>query len=289
VGALSTAIVLVTFTDLAIGWSTTLDTDPTRVARMVQAVAWPWHRLVPSAVPSVELVEQSQFFRLERGGTLPAGASRALTAWWPFTVLAILTYGLLPRLALLALAAVRLRAATAALLLDDPGVTALLDRMGSPEIATAAAEHGEAPDEGVGRASTTHPAITGAADAVIWEGGIAVDAARPYARERLGVDVETIVEAGGGRALSADRAALERIGSNGPRTILVFTPAWEPPLLELLDFLRELRRVVGDAASIVVTPVPDAIRAVTDVERDTWTRAMARLRDPRLYVEAGAA
>jgi hypothetical protein len=40
--------------------------------------------------------------------------------------------------------------------------------------------------------------------------------------------------------------------------------------------------------SIVVAPVPDGPRAVSDVERATWTRAVARLADPKLYVETGA-
>ena len=39
------------------------------------------------------------------------------------------------------IAGARLRAATKALLLEDPRVTALLDRMASPDIETAAAEH----------------------------------------------------------------------------------------------------------------------------------------------------
>ena len=288
IAALATAIVLVTFTDLAFGWSTTLEAEPARVAQIVRAVAWPWHELVPSAVPSIELVEQSQFFRLERSGALPEGASRALTEWWPFTVLAIVTYGLLPRLALLALAAARLRKATAALLLEDPGVTALLDRMGAPEIETTAADHDTAPGDRAGPLPAAPPALADGACAVIWEGSLGIDDARRYARERLGVNVQTIAEAGGGRALSADREALERIAASGARAVLVLTPAWEPPLLELQDFLRELRSRVGDA-SIVVSPVPDAARAVTDTERDTWTRAMAHLRDPRLYVETGAA
>ena len=56
-----------------------------------------------------------------------------------------MTYGLVPRLVLLVLAARALRAATAALLLEDSQVTALLDRMASPEIETAAPEHDDAP------------------------------------------------------------------------------------------------------------------------------------------------
>ena len=135
---LVTAVALVTFSDLAFGWSTTLDVPAATATRIVQGIAAPWASFAPLAVPSPELVEQSQFFRLERTG-VASGAARALGAWWPFTVLAVVTYGLLPRLLLLALTAARLRTATGALLLEDARVTALLDRMASPAIETAAA------------------------------------------------------------------------------------------------------------------------------------------------------
>jgi hypothetical protein len=285
VAALVTAVMLVAFSDLAFGWSTTLDADPAAVTRAVHAIAWPWAALVPPAVPSAELVEQSQFFRLEGSSPAP-GSPRALGAWWPFTVLALVTYGLVPRVALLALAAARLRAATRRLLLDDSEVTALLDRMASPDIETAAAEHDVTPALDVGIRPTAPRALAGSARALIWEGSLPVDKARDYARVHLGLDVTSVAEAGRGE-LAEDRAALERLATDVAQSVLVLTPAWEPPLLELLDFLAELRRRVGSAVSIIVAPVPDGPRAVTHVERATWTRALARLTDPKLYVEAG--
>ena len=318
VAALAAAIMLITFSDLAFGWSTTLDADPAVVTRVVQWIAWPWAALMPPAVPSAELVEQSQFFRLE-GGAATAGEPHALGAWWPFTILALVAYGLVPRLALLILAATRLRVATKQLLLDDPAVTALLDRMASPEIETAAADagtrawmpaveqcreqlprdargratqgavaaHDVAPPLEIGVSPTARRPITGSARALIWEDSLPADAAREYARTHLGLDVTSVTAAGAGE-LTADRAALERLAADVAQTLIVFTPAWEPPLLELLDFLAELRRRVGSGASIVVAPVPDGPRAVNDVERATWTRAIARLADPKLYVETAA-
>jgi hypothetical protein len=286
VAALVAAVMLVTFSDLAFGWSTTLDANPELVTRVVQTIAWPWHALAPGAVPSAALIEQSQFFRLDVSSVAPP-SPRVLGAWWPFIVAALMTYGLAPRLVLLAFTAARLRAATVALLLEDSHVTALVDRMATPEIETAAPEHDDAPAVEVGVAAPAPPRITGSAHALIWEGSLGLDAARQYARERLGLDVVGIAEAGGGSALTSDRAVLERLAADVAQTLVVFTPAWEPPLLELLDFLAELRRRVGASASIVVTPVPDGERAVTEVERATWSRAIARLADPRAYVETG--
>ena len=283
VGALATAVLLVTFTDLAFRWSTTLDLDSQVVTRIVHAIAWPWHAFVPSAVPSAELIAESQYFRL--GSELASG--RALAAWWPFTLLTLVTYGLLPRLVLLLVAGARLRAAERALLLDDARVTALVDRMGSPAVETAAAEHVESTAAPTADAAAYHE-VKGRAHAVIWEGCVSAPAARAHARNRFGLELVAIVEAGGSRTLGADKQALDAIGSSERGTVVVFTPAWEPPLLELLDFLSELRRRAGAEHSIVVAPVADGARAMTAVEHETWARAVGRLRDPKLYVEAGA-
>ena len=71
--------------------------------------------------------------------------------------------------------------------------------------------------------------------------------------------------------------------------VVIFTRAWEPPLLEFLDYLTALRQGVGADVSIVVAPVPETRTGVTDVEHTTWSRAIARLADPHLYVETGSA
>src|SRR5690606_30374753 len=230
--ALATGALLVAFTDLAFGWSTTLAVEPETVARLVEAIAAPWRSIAPQAVPSLALIEQSQYFRFDgSGGAMPA-AARTLTGWWPFTLLAIATYALLPRLALLVLARVRLRAATQALLLEDPRVTALLDRMRRPDVETTSPSPAEPlPDEPLA-APVARRHLEGRAHAVVWGDCLAPAHAFAYAH-RLGVELEQVVAVGGGRALEEDRRTIERLAADGGvRSLLVFTPAWEPPLLE---------------------------------------------------------
>jgi hypothetical protein len=283
-GALAAAAALIAFTDLAFGWSTTLSVGSETAARIVDAIAIPWQALAPGAVPDAALVEQSQFFRLDGSARLDMSAPRALTGWWSFTLLAIATYGLLPRLVFWLAATARLQAATRALLLDDPQVTALLDRLSAPEVdlrVTHSAHRATRPPA----TADTRPALDGTAHAVIWSQSVSRDAARTLARDALGLGLEAIAEAGGGRSLDDDKAALETV-AKGADTIVVIVPGWEPPLLEFTDFLTALRATLGDAPSIVVVPVGEGATPAAAVERETWTRAVGKSEDPRLYVEA---
>lgn len=286
-GAIATAIAIITFTDIAFGWSTTLDVDAGTAARIVEIVGAPWQPFAPGAVPDPALVERSLFFRLE--GAREFADSRALTGWWSFTLLAVVVYGLVPRAAFLLVAGWRLRAATRTLLLEDSRVTALLDRMSAPVIETRAADAaGPAPEATpAGAASPPRPALAGRANAVIWNEALALDAAAAFARGRLGLELEAVAEAGSG-SLDADRAALARISGN-PATIVVLTPAWEPPLLEFADFLGDVRAAVGPAASIIVVPVGEACGPISELERASWARAVRRAGDPAVYLEAGDA
>ncbi len=285
--SIATGVALIAFTDLAFGWSTTLGVDAQVIGTIVRALALPWHALMPSAVPDAALIEASQFFRLHSTDAEPLGASRTLAGWWSFVIVAIICYGLLPRLLLLALATWRLRAATAALLLEDPRVTALDDRMDAPLIETAATEPERAELQFTTAASHPRKPRGGAAAAVIWGSSLEPTAAREFARSQLGLTLDALIEAGGDRSLEEDRATVATLVETRLRSMVVFTRAWEPPLLELLDYLTALRMALGKEASIVVVPVAEPGAVVSDVERTTWTRAMNRLADAQLYVEAG--
>src|SRR5690606_17221665 len=99
-GALVVALVLIAFSDLVFSWSTTLDVDAASVHRGVRAVALPWSWL-PAAVPSLEVVEASQWSRMQGrfvGGTSADEAVRLAARWWSFLVAGLACWGLAPRL-----------------------------------------------------------------------------------------------------------------------------------------------------------------------------------------------
>lgn len=287
VAAFATGAALIAFTDLAFGWSTTLAIDVETATRVFERVAMPWEALVTSAVPDAALVERSQFFRLDGGRDFAGVPPSALTAWWSFTLVAIVVYGFIPRLAFFVVAGWRLRAATHALLLEDPRVNALLDRLSAPDIEMSGAEHSDTRQSQPVRARAGQPVLVGAADAVIWGQSIDVTQAAEFARVRFGLELGVIAEAGGGRPLDADRAAIGKLEASG--SVLVFTPAWEPPLLEFDDFLATLRERIGPSASIVVVPVGEQGGSIRALDREIWTRAVNQSGDAGVYLETGDA
>ena len=71
--------------DIAFAWSTTLHITPAGLHDFLTMLALPWRGMVPEAVPSLELIEQSQYFRL--GEKLDAGMiaqASQLGEWWKF-------------------------------------------------------------------------------------------------------------------------------------------------------------------------------------------------------------
>lgn len=288
VGVLTVAWLLVAFTDLAFGWSTTLQIEAASVHRWFVALAAPWSPWLASATPDAALLEVSRFYRLEDGG-MPAARAARLGEWWPFVLMTILTYGLMPRLVLLGVAVWRLDIASRSLLHDDPEVTALIDRLtlppvdyqGDPEHAPVALE--ESPS------SLPLPAALAAGDdstlVLIWNGALSESAANAWLADRFGVKGEEVLGMGVLEGQGSHRDQLERISSNVQR-LVIFTKGWEPPLLEFSDFLDLTREIVGDATSLVLVPIDVTGKQVLKSERDIWARALARHRDSRLYAVA---
>ena len=273
--ALATLLVLVTFSDLAFGWSTTLEVDARRLESASRWLARPWSDWLPEAVPDRALIESTQYFRGTGVPTVVPGSG----AWWRFVALCLACYGLAPRLVFLALARWRQRCALQRAFERLPGVAALRDRLESSEIGTAALE-GEsaapAPAPSSGRRGLPRPPR---ALAVRWSGLVLDDAeaARQIAAA-LGSETEDVIDAGAGSELD-DAALVARLAASSlPPVFLV--KAWEPPLGELLDLFGELRAALGERAIFVL---PVAGEQAGEGAR-VWARRLDGLGDPELEV-----
>lgn len=286
-GALATALALVAFTDLAFGWSTTLAVDARALQRVTNALSWPWASFWPDAVPSAELIGATQYFR----GAAGAGHDPVRSApWWRFVAACMLGYALLPRVALLLFARWRLGTALRRAGSAHPGVYALRDRLDRSLVETTAegAEApGPAPALGVRQAAPPAPAPGAPCVALLWAG---FPLASAESLRRVGL-VATALEHAGEGGLEADADAIEAL-RRAPRDALiaVVVKAWEPPVLELQDFLRELRTALGEGRVVALAPLaldaaglpsaPDAAALAI------WRHALARSDDPWMVLHA---
>jgi hypothetical protein len=298
--ALGACLLLVVFTDLAFGWSTTLTTgdaelDAQRVHRATTAMALPWRAVLAEAQPSLELIGESRYFRAAATSLSSAQAAR-LGGWWQFVALTIGIYGLMPRLITFALARNQLRAATRAAVEESPGLSAVLRRLHRARVESVAIE----PEQG-GKPVAAHTArnvglvaavsvSSGQLRAVInWSGvpvgGEGLRVTFPHAK---------FYAAGGASSVADEGALAQKLGAILEGTtdaiILIVVKGWEPPLMEFIDFITTLRGALSSSSmtAIVVLPVGlsegTGLTAATSTQVELWRKKLAGLSDPRLRV-----
>lgn len=254
-----TLLVKVTITDLTFSWSTSLQLNDSQVTKAVEIIAAPWAWLYPDAVPDAEAVAASNYRRFIdrfRGTDARTAVDLAIGAkWWKLCAAAVLFYGLLPRILLLLLSAWRWQAALSGWPDPErPEVQALLDRFDDRGGLFARRSTEPEPEAEVEPEPKPEPEPVAAYAAaytlcVAWG-----EAAREpeTVAEAIGAPAEaTRAGAGFELDLDAEAAVLEQAATLGG-SVLVAMPAGEPPIEDVLAFLRELRTVTP---SVHVTSV----------------------------------
>ena len=135
-GVIAITLALEWFTDLAFGWGSALDVSPQVVHEIARLIAAPWGWLLGEGVgyPTLEQVAGS---RISLKDPLASLQATDLRSWRWFLVLAVTTYGLLPRLLLLGASALAQRRTLAALPFTHGRTQALYARLVTPSLGGA--------------------------------------------------------------------------------------------------------------------------------------------------------
>jgi hypothetical protein len=280
-GVLVATLAFIAFTDLAFGWSSTLEIEAGTVHAWVHHIALPWAWLWPAANPPLELVESTRFFRVAADDHVHVVDPILFGGWWPFLVASIGTYTILPRLFVFGgLRVWHAREVGRAIGLT-PGVDRLIDRLRTPLIeGQALEEEGE-----IGARTRDLVPLVDVADWFSREGGSSATLIRWAAleedaglRSRIGIDALEIFDAGGRRSLAEDEMAARDAAARGGG-VAIGVRGYEPPVLDVLDFLVILRTSLGRDQSIAVL-----LFDARDRDLETWRRKLTTLGDPRLVV-----
>ena len=290
VGALAVLLIDVTVTDLAFGWSTTLQLGPERFFQLCERLAAPWAGWLEDAVPSLELVRATQYFRLESAYVgVDQGARVADPAlsgqWWPFLAACLSFYGLLPRVVLVVWSSVMVSVSLRTLPLDTPDIERLVARLTPPPIQRIHEEDpGIVTPLGVGLepvGSTPGTQAKGDALGVLWREADCPEASvGGFLKSRYQLGLQGPLGNAGGHDFSDDQRLIQRIGPDDRSLVLIVAEPWTVPDAALKRFLRSIRSRAKNRPIVV---------ALTDggSEEDVaiWAGYLAELRDPYLYFE----
>lgn len=232
-------------TDLAFGWSSTLDISAAMIHQVTSVISWPWHQLWPAAVPSMELIEQTHYFR---AAPVTAEQPELFGQWWRFLLLSLLVYVLFPRLITATFYRYRLQKMQDRVCESDALIGGLWQRLTSELI-----DHEAQPVEQ--REPSSDMPITeeiGVAYRQILSWGVWPDEVMHTLRQKLGADGSAIywADIDSPKAAEATLAALKSL-TDAP--LLLLCKGWEPPTGELEDYctaLSELR------SHLFLWPVP---------------------------------
>ena len=291
IGVLLAAFYMIFFSDLAFAWSTTLNIDSTTFHHMLSALSWPWHTLFPDAVPSLELVEISRYYRLEEGSLGNASTASELAVqlgqWWPFLVTAIISYGLIPRLLTLLISWFRFRHHLAHALPRLPGSPELLARMNSPLISTSAPQPESVAefDAGSGYGPSESGSYALKCAVIDWSGTGVNSESIAKQLQTMGISSQAFLMAGGTRTTDQDNATIVSLCKLKPEGVAVIVKSWEPPLLEFLDFIHSIREQCNRQQAIIIL-LWGGRDGVDRRDRETWQLTLRQLKDPDLHIEA---
>jgi hypothetical protein len=295
VGLLSATLVKLSGADVAFGWQSTFQVSGRAVYGLVEALAMPWRWMVPPSLahPSLAAIEGSRIVLKEGIASLATGD---LVAWWPFLCLSVLFYGLLPRLVLLVMGIFVQRHLLSRLRFDHSACNRLVRAMTSPAFSTAGAppaSPGEAAGEPVSSTAGKVDHDQGGFVALVPEdiGGAAEGLADIAARGlSLRVTDQRTIATGDPQDPAVLDIMAEIRKDTGVSGVLVLQEAWQPPILENLNFLKQLRQRLGARAGIVVGLIGKPGRnTLFTPPRDTdvriWKHRVDALADPYLEVE----
>lgn len=299
IGALATCLYLITFSDLAFAWNTTLEVKSRTFHTIIRSIAAPWSSIIPNGVPSLELVDQSRYFQLDdeyTGAQVDSGQPRAIVVgrWWLFLILCLAVYGFLPRIIIYTFSNIKFKTALKKLPLNSSEFESLYERLTRPLLQTRAIEP-EAPVTSDKADSTPHRDIQTRSDECIliqWgDLAIPIEQLDKLIGNRFGWRAENPVPAGGFDYAQSNLIALESIEKRKKSIpVLILVESWESPSASILNFIKQVRSKLKADEQIIVGLVNSALHPVLkspdNVEWQVWKTGIARLSDPYVRVEA---
>lgn len=292
-GALAACACLITFSDLAFAWNTTLDISPEFFHKIVSVISTPWIMIFNNLTPSYELVESTRFFRLNGGYSSAQSSALLAGGWWPFLICALFFYGLLPRFIFMMLS----RYLVFRTLAKTPFLSAEFDslhrRLTSPIYSTQSTEKQHSKSISDKMQSNNHndaPLNAETCHLIVWgESELSENKIREIVQTRFHWNILKISNAGMFDN-DQDKQTLEQYENNSDiEPILLLAESWEAPGKAIIHFLHSLRMNIKENRMIVIGLInlnsENKIMAPSQADWQNWQNVIMKLSDAFTCVE----
>lgn len=255
-GAIAGFFVVLFLSPFTFVWGSTYQLSDGFVQALSDLLAAPWASWLPQATVDAQLIAATRFHPAITG--LSAADLAAMGGWWPFLIMCMLCYALLPRLALWWCSKYFYRRQIRAAFVGMPGSDLVLARMTTPLVSTQGTA-GSGRRDGQSSPTTDRGLLL-----LNWAGALG-QGDRSHFPEFTAVPQGREVSAGlGSRAeeLAQLRGSLQQ----AIEEIYVAVKSWEPPMADLADFLGSL----GDVPRCTLFLVPLGDKPVSAGKLEDW-------------------
>lgn len=304
-GILAAILLKVIGSDVAFGWQTTLQVDASTIHHLVWWISAPWAWIFPEGCPGIEEIEGSRLILKDGIYQL---ATHDLVSWWPFLVMSVFFYGLLPRIVLLLTSFLKQRRELMNLSFDYGPYGLIVNRMRTPLVSSAARveepsawplesketvrghtfKKKPAPEKR-SESETTGPATMAVLIPDEFFEGFPVEELKQKVLERLGLMICDLLPFWT-MELDEDEelhAVKKSVAEERCRGVILVQEAWQPPIQEFISFLVALRKTIGEEADIIVVLIGRAEEAtmltrVKETDLRIWRQNISSIADPHL-------
>lgn len=295
IGLLSASLVKILTSDLAFGWQSTIQFGSEAIHKLVTWLALPWGWLLPPGVgtPTLSEIEGSHIILKDGIYNL---VTENLVAWWPFLLCCVLFYGLLVRLVLFITGRIMEKRSLENIRFTHPPCSALIRRMTTPIVSTQAIK--ESPKPTTEKPPQPPPEITVEVEEAEASGFLFIpdEIYDKCAETELSnmLSVHGYQEKERYRFMvgyDEDQQLLEKMKKHSWQesdAVFIIMEAWMVPLVDFLEFLKELRSI-----TLPQTPIELALTGeeggslFTDVKQSDltiWRRKIEAIGDPYLHI-----
>jgi len=277
-GLFLTLLVSVASSDIAFSWSTTLHITSEELHSFFYTISYPWREIIPSAVPSLELIEKSHYFRL--GGKLNKDIienALLLGEWWKFLAMSALTYSIILRAILLFIVSRGLQRALNNSTLNisrdvlkdmrEPFITSQSQTKDKPLI-----ENSDGIVDEVDNLKEEYPIAIG------W--ALDRDTISEY-NKKEDILVDEIYEVGGRKLLEEDKEVIDKAHGD----ILFYIKSWQPPTMDFIDFIEGLSHKDVKSIEIYLIGIKEYLYKCTDADFEIWERKLSLLNDKKVRIK----